>query len=179
MAQSLLERNPALQTPTLNGHPVLTDSFLLSLGKESFYIFCKCNPLHTDTSYAPLSVHINRVWLFRLSRFDTSGEGGEGYRPTTVVPSHFPINSYGPARQGLNRTKGIKTVGKTISSDQMDVHIVHTLTQKRQEERRQILHDIQAKELVTDISEGQASAMKADLGITSYCLNKLRRYVLT
>ncbi|XP_073237642.1 uncharacterized protein [Porites lutea] len=57
-------------------------------------------------------------------------------------------------------------MGKTITSDQMDVHIVHTLTQKRKEERRQILHDIQGKELVTDISEGQASAMKADLGIT-------------
>ena len=82
------------------------------------------------------------------------------------------------ARQGLNRTKGIKAVGKTISSDQMDVHIVHTLTQKRQEGKRQILHDIQAKELVTDISEGQASAMKADLGITWYCLNKLKRFVL-
>ena len=92
-----------------------------------------------------------------------------------LLPKNIQLTS----RQGLNRTKGIKTVGKTISSDQMDVHIVHTLTQKRQEERRQISHDIQAKELVTDISEGQASAMKADLGITSYCLNKLRRYVLT
>ena len=91
----------------------------------------------------------------------------------------LPKNIQLTARQGLNRTKGIKTVGKTISSDQMDVHIVHTLTQKRQEERRQISRDIQVKELVTDISEGQASAMKADLGITSYCLNKLRRYVVT
>ena len=90
-----------------------------------------------------------------------------------LLPKNIQLTS----RQGLNRTKGIKTVGKTISSDQMDVHIVHTLIQKRQEERRQISHDIQAKEL--DISEGQASAMKADLGITSYCLNKLRRYVVT
>ena len=61
----------------------------------------------------------------------------------------------------------------------MDVHMVHTLTQKRQEERRQILHDILGRKLVTNISEGQASAMKADLGITWYCLNKLRRYVVT
>ena len=90
-----------------------------------------------------------------------------------LLPKNIQLTS----RQGLNRTKGIKTVGKTISSDQMDVHIVHTLIQKRQEERRQISHDIQVKEL--DISEGQASAMKADLGITSYCLNKLRRYVVT
>ena len=51
-------------------------------------------------------------------------------------------------------------MGNTITSDQMDVHIVHTLTQKRKKERRQILHDIQGKELVTVISEGQASAWR-------------------
>ena len=31
------------------------------------------------------------------------------------------------ARQHLNRTKVIETVGKTISSEQMNVHMVHTL----------------------------------------------------
>ena len=70
----------------------------------------------------------------------------------------LPKNIQVTARQGLNRTKEIKTIGNTITSDQMDVHIVHTLTQKRKKERRQILHDIQGKELVTVISEGQASA---------------------
>ena len=36
MAQSLLERNPALRTPTLYGHPVLTDSFLCPWEKKAF-----------------------------------------------------------------------------------------------------------------------------------------------
>ena len=70
-------------------------------------------------------------------------------------------------------------MGKTISSDQMDLHMVHTLNRKSQDERRQILHDALGKELVLQIPEGQANAMKADLGITWYRLNKLRRCVLT
>ena len=35
MAQSALERNPALRTPTLFEHPVLTDSFLCPWGKKA------------------------------------------------------------------------------------------------------------------------------------------------
>ena len=87
------------------------------------------------------------------------------------------------ARQRLNRTKAIERVGKTLSSDQMDVHMVHirkrksqeSIKRKSQEERRQILNDALGKELVLHIPEGQANAMKADLGITWYRL-KLRRY---
>ena len=59
------------------------------------------------------------------------------------------------ARQHLNRTKVIETVGKTISSEQMNVHMVHTLSRKSQEERRQILHDALGKELALHIPEGQ------------------------
>ena len=81
------------------------------------------------------------------------------------------------ARQRLNRTKAIETVSKTIS-DQMDVHMVHTLTWKSQEERRQILQDAPGKELVLHIPEGQTNGLKADLGITWYRLNKPRRYVI-
>ena len=52
MAQSALERNwPALRTPTLYGHSVLTDS-LLCLIKQV---------INTDTFYTPLSVPINGV----------------------------------------------------------------------------------------------------------------------
>ena len=68
-------------------------------------------------------------------------------------------------------------MSKTIS-DQMDVHMVHTLTWKSQEERRQILQDAPGKELVLHIPEGQTNALKADLGITWYRLNKPRRYVI-
>ena len=81
-------------------------------------------------------------------------------------------------RQRLKRTKALETVGNTISSNQMGLHMVHTLKRKSQEERRQILYDVLGKELVLNIPEGQANAMKADLGMTWYCLNKLRRWVL-
>ena len=48
--------------------------------------------INTGTFYGPLRVRINEVWLFRLSRFGR----GEGSQPTTVVPSHFQLRSYGP-----------------------------------------------------------------------------------
>ncbi|CAH3170592.1 unnamed protein product [Porites evermanni] len=94
------------------------------------------------------------------------------------VPVAQKLSDEVTARRRLNRTKAIETVGKTISSDQMDVHMVQTLKRKGQEERRQILNDALGKELVLHIPEGQANAMKADLGITWYRLNKLRRYVI-
>ena len=53
-------------------------------------------------------------------------------------------------------------VANTISSNQMDVHMVHTLKRKSKEERRQILHDALGKELVLNIPKGKANAMKAD-----------------
>ena len=43
MAQSALERNPALRTPTW---PRSYGQFALSLGKESPYIFSKFYPLN-------------------------------------------------------------------------------------------------------------------------------------
>ena len=51
----------------------------------------------------------------------------------------------------------------------MDEHLTHTLKRKKQKERRQILQDALGKELVLNIPEGQANAMKSDLGITWYC----------
>ena len=80
------------------------------------------------------------------------------------------------SRTRLNRTKALETVGNKISSHRFDVHVIHTLKRKSQEERRQILHDALGKEHVLNIPEGQANAMKADMGIAWYRLNKLRRY---
>ena len=76
---------------------------------------------------------------------------------------------------GLIEPKLLKQLVKNISSDRFDAHMIHALKRKSQEERRQILHDALVKELVLNIPEGQANAMKADLGITWYRLNKLRR----
>lgn len=82
-------------------------------------------------------------------------------------------------RQWLEQIKALETVANTISSNQMDVHMLHTLKRKSKEEkRRQILHDALGKELVLNIPEGKANAMKADLGMTWYHFNKLRRCVL-
>ena len=53
-----------------------------------------------------------------------------------------------------------------------------SIKRKSQEERRQILHDAPGKELVLHIPEGQANALKADLGIIWNRLNKPRRYVI-
>ena len=58
--------------------------------------------INTGTFYGLLSVRIKEVGLFRLSRFGGGGGGGgvggvgKGSRPTTVVPSHFQLRSYGP-----------------------------------------------------------------------------------
>jgi len=77
-------------------------------------------------------------------------------------------------RQLLKRTNALEAVGKTLSSNRMDVHMIHTLKRKSQEERKQNLHDALGRELVLNIPGGQANAMKVDLGITWYSLNKLR-----
>ena len=99
MTQSALKRNPAgrftdthfIWTPRSYGQ------FALFVGKESPYILSKFNSLNTDNFYAP-SVSV-------LTGFDSSdfqelaggGGGGEkGCGPTTVVPSHIRIRSYGP-----------------------------------------------------------------------------------
>jgi len=101
------------------------------------------------------------------------------FKPLGVV--HVPVaqkpSDQVTLRTRLNRTKALETVGNKISSDRFEVHMIHTLKRKSQEERWQILHDALGKELVLNIPEGQANAMKADLGITWYRLKKLRRYI--
>ena len=54
--------------------PYYYRQFVLSLGKESPYIFSKFNPLYntpfnTDTFSCLLSVHTNDVWLYNLTVF--------------------------------------------------------------------------------------------------------------
>ena len=93
-----------------------------------------------------------------------------------VLVAQKPSDQVTP-RTRLNRTKALEAVGNKISSDQFDLHMIHTLKRKSQEERGQILYDALGQELVLNIPEGQANAMKADLGITRYHLNKLRRSI--
>ena len=81
-------------------------------------------------------------------------------------------------RQRLKRTKALEVMGQTINNNSMDVHLIHTLKRKRLEERKQILDGALGEELILHIPEDQANAMKADLGISWYRLNKLKRFVL-
>ena len=47
-----VQSNPALRTPALYEHLIITDSLLCPWGKESpAYIFSKLNPLDTDTLF--------------------------------------------------------------------------------------------------------------------------------
>ena len=58
---------PCFKDTRLIGTPCYNGQFVLSLGKESPFIFSKFNPLNTDnpfnmdTFYGPLSVRINSV----------------------------------------------------------------------------------------------------------------------
>ena len=75
MVQSAVEQNPALRTPTLYGHPVLTDSLLCPWEKKSLTFSLNSTrliryPVNTDTM-----ARINGLWLFRLSRFGERWEG--------------------------------------------------------------------------------------------------------
>ena len=129
------------------------------------------NPFPPHTPFATWPETISPNWTHCTSYIF--------FKPPGVV--HVPVaqkpSDQVTPRIRLNRTKALERVGNKIGSDRFDVHIIHTLKRKSQEERRQILHDALGKELVLNIPEGQANAMKADLGITWYRLNKLRRYI--
>ena len=76
--EKLVVSYPALRTSALNGHLIITDSFLCSWGKKAFtfslnvsrlirytvrYILC-VHPVNTDAFYGPISVCINVIWLY-------------------------------------------------------------------------------------------------------------------
>ena len=68
---------PALQTPTIYGYLIITDSLLCPWwSKESPYISTCLSqtPCYTDIFYGPLRVFANRVWLHN----DHLGTGWEG-----------------------------------------------------------------------------------------------------
>ena len=76
-----------------------------------------------------------------------------------------------------NRTKGLQDFGETLTKGQMDTQVVQYLkTKKNKEEREQLIREALGKELVLELPEMQSLAMKADLGLSCFRLNKLRRY---
>lgn len=77
-----------------------------------------------------------------------------------------------------NRTKDLQNFGETLTKGQMDTQAVQYLkTKKDKEEREQLIREALGKELVLELPEMQSLAMKADLGLSWFRLNKLRRYV--
>ena len=60
----------------------------------------------------------------------------------------------------------------------MNIHVVKHLSSILKAEREKMLRDALGKELVLELPEGEALAMKADLGLSWFRLNKLRRLVI-
>ncbi len=79
-------------------------------------------------------------------------------------------------RQLRNRTKDLQNIGEVLTKGEMDTQVVQYLkTKKTKEEREQIIKDALGKDLVLELPEKQSLAMKADLGMSWFRLNKLRR----
>lgn len=57
----------------------------------------------------------------------------------------------------------------------MDVHVIHGLRLKSKEEREAVLREVLGKELLLELSEGRTLAMKADLSMSWFKLDKLHR----
>ena len=80
-------------------------------------------------------------------------------------------------RHMRTRTRDLQRFGASVSGDQMNLHVVKHLQGISKAEREQMLKDALGKDLVLELPEGQALAMKADLGLSWLRLNKLRRLV--
>lgn len=59
----------------------------------------------------------------------------------------------------------------------MDVHVIHGLRLKSKEEREAVLREALGKELLLELPEGQTLAMKADLSLSWFKLNKLSKLI--
>lgn len=71
----------------------------------------------------------------------------------------------------------LETEKEDASIHPLNLHVVKHLQGISKAEREQMLKDALGKDLVLELPEGQALAMKADLGLSWFRLNKLRRLV--
>ena len=81
-------------------------------------------------------------------------------------------------RHVRTRTRDLQRFGASVSGDQMNIPVVKHLTSISKAERETMLRDALGKDLVLELPEGEALAMKADLGLSWFRLNKLRRLVI-
>ena len=89
----------------------------------------------------------------------------QAHKPSTEVTSHHL----------LTRTRDLENVGASISQGQMDVHIIHSLRLRSKEECKAVLREALGKELLLELTEGQTLAVKADLSLSWFKINKLRQ----
>ena len=64
MAQSAVERNPALRTPTLFEHPVLTDSLLSPWGKKALTFSLNSTRLMSIIKCDGTELRVTKVMYF-------------------------------------------------------------------------------------------------------------------
>lgn len=80
-------------------------------------------------------------------------------------------------RTNRRRTREFENIGNRLSGGQVDLHVIAHIKKKSKEERERLLREALGKELVFELPEGETLAMKADLRLTWFRLNKLRRYM--
>ena len=82
-------------------------------------------------------------------------------------------------RQLRSRTRDLQNVGDALSKGQMDIQLVQYLkTKKSKQECEEIIREALGKDLTLEIPDKQSLAMKADLKMSWFRLNKLRRYLV-
>ena len=77
-------------------------------------------------------------------------------------------------RQKRNRTKALQTLGSVVSGGKSTIHLIQQIKDQKKK-CRQLLNEALGKDLVLQVPEGEALAMKADIGLPWYRLDQLRR----
>ena len=73
------------------------------------------------------------------------------------------------------RTSMIKKVGDTVSSSEVDRHIIKLLRRESKDERKRLLTEALGSDLTLKLPEEETLSVKEDVGLSWFCLNKLRR----
>lgn len=79
------------------------------------------------------------------------------------------------ARHLRRRTSMIKKVGDTVSSSEVDRHIIKLLRRESKDERKRLLTEALGSDLTLKLPEEETLSVKEDVGLSWFCLNKLRR----
>lgn len=78
------------------------------------------------------------------------------------------------ARHLRRGTSTIKKVGDTVSSSQVDRHIIKLLRRESKDERKRLLTEALGSDLTLKLPEEETLSVKEDVGLSWFRLNKLR-----